>query len=89
MKFENIWENPKNAIGLFDREFAFITDENRPGFVRIRQEKLTLWLGQRGNKHVYDGEFVEAWSCKMEDRAAPWELVEKTLKPITITFKDW
>jgi len=87
MKTENVKPHPWNVIALADPEWTFITDEDRPALVRIRLDQLTLLLGERHKKSVYDGQFIEAWSCKM-DKNARWPAVEAKLKSITITIKD-
>lgn len=95
-----IAENPvahkHNVITLADKEWEFQTFESRPALVRIRDDKVSLFIGEKGNKRVGDGGFIiilfgesKDYSWKLDDGDVPdWATVEKKLAKSEVRIMD-
>lgn len=88
MKIESVVPHKYNIIPLFDREWFFMTDDGRPAHCRLKEGKLTLWHGEKGNKSIYDGEFYEVFSFKPADEFPTWESIAERLSHVSVKIID-
>ena len=87
MKIENVRAHPHNIIPLTDKQWEFQTFEDRPAMVTVKDGSAVLFIGAKGNKSLYDGEFYKSHEFKTE-LPVVWDRVAEHLAKVEIKIID-
>lgn len=98
MKTENVEKNAYNGLGRY--RFWFITDDNRPAYIYIKDSThMTIWLGEKGKPPAFGRPYVEMVKLIRPEQAVGewyeayscklegepiWENIQKRLEKVQI-----
>lgn len=86
---ENVVAHKNNNIPLTDKEWQFKTFEDRPALIRIKEDRVSLYIGEKTKKSIYDGQFILSHSWKLEEYESRfWDTVKARLDKLQIQIFD-